>query len=191
MKFQDSFASDTYPQRPFGRSYWVVPGTFLAGFFPSDHQKQIARFQLNALIDCGIRTFVNLMETNETNYEGLGFPKYTEQIQQWFPENQLNIEFLRFPIRDMYIPDEPLMIQILDAIDQSLNLKKPIYLHCWGGLGRTGTVVGCWLIRHGIVTPMDAIKHIQTLRKPDDAYFRDSPQTGPQKDFILNWKKGN
>ena len=24
-----------------------------------------------------------------------------------------------------------------------------MYLHCWGGVGRTGTVVGCWLVRHG------------------------------------------
>ena len=22
-------------------------------------------------------------------------------------------------------------------------------MHCWGGVGRTGTTVGCWLVRHG------------------------------------------
>ena len=27
---------------------------------------------------------------------------------------------------------------------------EPVYVHCWGGIGRTGTVVGCWLVRHGM-----------------------------------------
>ena len=24
-----------------------------------------------------------------------------------------------------------------------------VYVHCWGGIGRTGTTVGCWFVRHG------------------------------------------
>src|SRR3712207_6971239 len=24
------------------------------------------------------------------------------------------------------------------------------YVHCWGGIGRTGTVVGCYLVEHGM-----------------------------------------
>ncbi|MFZ5949388.1 MAG: fused DSP-PTPase phosphatase/NAD kinase-like protein [Candidatus Rifleibacteriota bacterium] len=31
---------------------------------------------------------------------------------------------------------------------------KPVYVHCWGGLGRTGVVVGCWSRRHGEAEPL-------------------------------------
>ena len=41
------------------------------------------------------------------------------------------------------------MASILDAIDAALDGGKTVYVHCWGGVGRTGTVVGCWLVRHG------------------------------------------
>ncbi len=37
-------------------------------------------------------------------------------------------------------------------------------MHCWGGVGRTGTVVGCWLVRHGL-DDGDAIARIATLRR--------------------------
>ena len=27
---------------------------------------------------------------------------------------------------------------------------KNVYVYCWGGIGRTSTAVGCWLVRHGM-----------------------------------------
>ena len=38
---------------------------------------------------------------------------------------------------------------MLDTIDQALAAGHTMYVHCWGGVGRTGTVVGCHLVRHG------------------------------------------
>ena len=40
------------------------------------------------------------------------------------------------------------MLAVLDAIDIALCEGHGVYIHCWGGVGRTGTVVGCWLKRH-------------------------------------------
>lgn len=34
-------------------------------------------------------------------------------------------------------------IRILDAIDARLEAGKSVYVHCWGGIGRTDTVAGC------------------------------------------------
>ena len=36
------------------------------------------------------------------------------------------------------------------AVDDALGEGRTVYVHCWGGIGRTGTVVGCWLVRHGL-----------------------------------------
>ena len=39
---------------------------------------------------------------------------------------------------------------ILGAIDVALAQGRTADVHCWGWIGRTGAVVGCWLVRHGL-----------------------------------------
>lgn len=47
----------------------------------------------------------------------------------------------------MRTPTVDQMRAILDAIDRAAG--SIVYVHCWGGHGRTGTVAGCYLVRHG------------------------------------------
>ena len=47
------------------------------------------------------------------------------------------------------------MQDILDLIDESLSLDKPVFFHCWGGIGRTGTVLGCYLLRSKMATELN------------------------------------
>ena len=54
--------------KPFDRSYWVVPGKLLAGCYPGDKNREIAKKKLQGLIDCGIRLVVNLMEESELDH---------------------------------------------------------------------------------------------------------------------------
>jgi protein-tyrosine phosphatase len=63
-----------------------------------------------------------------------------------------------------------------------------VYVHCWGGIGRTGTVVGCWLMRHGL-DEGDPVGRIARLRRDmEDA--RPSPETPAQRAMITSWKRG-
>ena len=55
---------------PFDRSYWVVPGRLLAGYYPGDRQEEVMTLKLQGLLDCGIRCIINLMEPDETDYKG-------------------------------------------------------------------------------------------------------------------------
>ena len=104
----------------------------------------------------------------------------------------------RYPIRDVYIPTEELMVEILDAIDDDLASGHNVYVHCWGGVGRTGTVVGCWLIRHGYATADDVLEMISDLRIGDAGRgpnagrgeTRESPETLEQVDFVVGWEHG-
>jgi protein tyrosine/serine phosphatase len=65
-----------------------------------------------------------------------------------------------------------------------------VYVHCVGGIGRTGTVVGCWLIRHGM-QPEQAFRHLAQLYKTSgqSLYNPHSPETEEQARFILDWKE--
>ena len=56
-------------------------------------------------------------------------------------------------------------------------------MHCWAGCGRTGVVVGSWLVRHG-ADPGDALQRIA------DARGLGCPQTLEQRSFVLDWKPG-
>ena len=79
------------------------------------------------------------------------------------------------------------MEAILAAIDGSLAAGRTVYVHCFGGIGRTGTVIGCWLVRRG--TPgEEAIAQIARWREgtPDEAI--PSPETREQRDFVLAWR---
>jgi protein-tyrosine phosphatase len=83
------------------------------------------------------------------------------------------------------------MQMILDTIDSAMQRKLATYVHCWGGLGRTGTVVGCYVARHGIASGDVALHRIIHLRHNHDAAFpRPSPETARQRAMIRQWQQG-
>jgi len=90
------------------------------------------------------------------------------------------------PIRNFDIPTPAHMLNILDAIDRALLKQRMVYVHCLGGLGRTGTVVGCYLVRHGMDGDA-ALRHIRTLRKVTPFPKSLSPETDAQRRMVQMW----
>jgi hypothetical protein len=174
---------------PFGRSYWVVPGVFLAGFFPGSRKpEESLKFQ-RALVDCGVNYMLNLMEEDERNSYGEPFPPYNTLLNSLAAENGGEVICERVAIRDMDVPSRTSMEEILDRIDGAIAAGRTVYVHCWGGVGRTGTVVGCWLARHGIATGNGALQKIRELRQNDAANHIESPQTEAQREMVRTFEK--
>lgn len=127
---------------PLGRrAYWVAPGKLMAGPYPGNVDPAQAQRNVEALHVAGIRHIVNLMEEDETNWQGLPFTPYAPMLPA------LGMSTKRFAVRDLTAPSVDLMETILDDIDAAIAEGRPVYVHCWGGRGRTGTAVGCWLVR--------------------------------------------
>ena len=174
---------------PTHRSYWVVEGRFAAGAYPSRSQPldpgQIPDVTA-ALLDAGITCFVNLTE----DHPG-GGDSHLTRYQDHVTDSAV---VLAHPIVDVDIPTVDEMIATLDAIDDHLRGGGNVYAHCWGGKGRTGTVVGCWLIRHGYVPPDDpegGAVVLDGLRGGDSgAGHQPSPDTPDQEGFIGDWEPG-
>lgn len=64
-----------------------------------------------------------------------------------------------------------------------------MYIHCWGGVGRTGTMVGCWLARHGFAGDAALAKLDELWGRCPKSRFRKSPETQQQRDYIVAWKE--
>ncbi len=126
---------------PFVNTYWVVPSQFLAGEHPVELDESITVKRLTALLDAGVRTFVNLTEEREK------MQSYSSHLCSIATNRRHEIEILQIPIPDRGVPSMERMKSILDAIDSYLANENPVFVHCFAGVGRTGTVVGCYLKR--------------------------------------------
>ncbi len=175
---------------PFNRSYWVIPEKLMAGCYPGTKDKNEARQKLKGLIVSGIRHVISLMEPSEYDHSGNQFAPYVDQMEAIAESMKINITFDQLPIKDLSIPSKKEMIRILNQIDICMKYKKPVYVHCWGGKGRTGTVIGCYLTRHGHASGHDVIDVIKELRKDVKDHFMSSPETKPQINMVMSWGEG-
>jgi protein-tyrosine phosphatase len=175
---------------PCTRTYWVESGKLLAGCYPGDKDPRETTRKLTALLDAGIRVVINLMEKGETDLQGHSFLPYEPELESLAQARDIKIDIVRIPIRDMGIPNEKVMKRILTRIDTALAKNKTVFLHCWGGRGRTGTVIGCFLARHGIAEGDLALERIRILRAGDPSSRLPSPETSEQRDMVRGWREG-
>ncbi len=171
---------------PHDDCYWVAPGALLAGRMPARHDTESTLHLLTQIHRAGIRCYVNLQRDTERDELGEPFLPYWQLLSNLSPQPC----YSRFGIPDMGVPSVHEMARILDHIDDRLADEKPVYVHCWGGKGRTGTVVCCWLIRHNFVSRDKVFEHLQRLREPARSKDAPSPETAAQRDFVLAWQSG-
>ena len=120
---------------PIEMCYWMVPGRFLAGEYPRNLDTPSSIEKLARLTAAGVSAFIDLTEDQEP------LKPYAYLLNG--PSHE------RFGIRDRHAPaTDELTKHALDAIDRHLEAGRTVYVHCWGGVGRTGTIIGCWLSRH-------------------------------------------
>ncbi len=167
---------------PLPNSYWVRPGRFAAGEYPGDLDPFQAATKLKVLLGAGISHFIDLTGAGELR-------PYREIAEREARLLGVCAGYERFPIADEGVPRSPKwMGRILDAIDAALDDGRTVYVHCWGGVGRTGTVVGCWLVRHG-ESGTSALEQIaEWWRGVEKAsLIPGSPETCDQSEYVLNW----
>jgi hypothetical protein len=167
--------------RPILESYWVVPGRLLAGEYPAQFDGEVTRKRIDALIEAGFDMFIDLTKPNET------LP-YSQILLEEAKVYQVEIVHQRFPIGDFGLPTPEQMNSILNTLDEGLQAGRKVYLHCWGGIGRTGTTVGCYLVRQG-KSGADALDQLSDWWRnvPKSRYHPRSPETAEQVNFILHW----
>jgi protein-tyrosine phosphatase len=155
---------------------YVVTERLLAGEYPGASDREVAERRLRAFAESGITTFVDLTHPADAlaPYEHL-LPTDARRIAH--------------PIVDLRTTTIPHMTRILDDVDTALADGRSLYVHCWGGVGRTGMVVGCWLVRHGL-DEGEPLRALARLRRGVPDAWAASPQTAAQRAIVTSWKPG-
>jgi hypothetical protein len=171
------------PPRPHLNCYWLVPGVLLAGEYPRTNEEASSRAKLRATLQAGVRHFVDLTEARE------GLLHYDTLLQQEAAALGVAVSHERHAIRDLDVPSDP------DALrDLTTRLRTPregaTYVHCWGGIGRTGTVIGCLLVDLGF-SGQQALDLIALKWQVMEKRHRQpqSPQTEAQHEFVRAWER--
>lgn len=163
--------------------YWVRPGRLLAGEYPAPlGSAEDDSPRLHALLDAGIDAIVDLTRSGEL------FP-YRDLLESAAAARDTHVGYRRFPMIDHAVPEPSEMNAVLDHIDASLAQGRNLYLHCWGGIGRTGMTVGCFLVRHGLAG-QQALDRLASwwLAVPKHTLHPRSPETPEQLAFVLGWR---
>lgn len=155
--------------KPIRNSYCVITDKVYAGEYAGDLHNPGAK--IHQLEEFGITHIIDLTEEGElTPYEHL---------------LNANVEHHRFPIKDVSVPNSYQsvfeIIENIDAIISDNNNK--VYIHCWGGIGRTGTIVACLYEYYGEKFE-EAINHLrQRFKDCPKSQWRETPETNEQLDF--------
>lgn len=167
--------------RPLSQSYDVGnDGTVYAGEYPGDKEEEVAKRKIGQMYHFGIRHFIDLTEKGELHPYSHMLPK--------------GATYTRFPIKDCGVPESIESVQrLLLRIEELKKLGGKIYIHCWGGVGRTGTIVACYLSQDR--PEIDLNQTLEVLREqfsymPKSAY-RETPETREQVEFIERFINAN
>lgn len=164
---------EAFVSRPLHQAYYLN-GYLFAGEYPGDKDENVARQKIKHMVHFGVKHFVDLTEEGELKPYNHLLPKGTT--------------YLRFPIPDCGVPKSIESVNRL--LDQIANFEKMdgyTYIHCWGGVGRTGTIVGCLKARdlQQRGSEYDALTVLRNFfRDMPKSTYRKTPETAEQEAFI-------
>jgi protein-tyrosine phosphatase len=149
---------------------WIEEGRLLAGRHPCAWSAEDAEAEIRGVLQHGVTLILDLTEEGELTPYSAHVPEGVRQV--------------RLAVRDFSVPTRGQIVQALDTIDAELERGGVVYVHCWAGCGRTGVVVGCWLVRHG-TPPQQALARVAETRGLG------CPQTLEQRLAVLDWQGGS
>ncbi|MCO7223421.1 dual specificity protein phosphatase family protein [Pleionea sp. CnH1-48] len=121
----------------------------------------------------GVTKVVSLLESDEEFELGLRNEKNALQAE--------GIDFLRFAIKDRNLPEPRSFGHLVDNLYRDIQNGQSIAVHCRAGIGRTGVLACCLLIKDNLAPEqaIDQVSAVRNIRIPD---------TQEQFDFICDYQ---
>jgi atypical dual specificity phosphatase len=183
----DALAIGGLQPQPIPNSYWATP-YLLACEYPWAPTTDGCAPKLDALLRAGVRTFVDLTEPGELRpYAASALAARARALGI----DPATLEYHNFPIPDRSLPRSRGFVRAILAVlraDEARGRRAAV--HCRGGIGRTGLVVGCWLVSRGTARDGEealALIAAQWATVEKHERYPLSPETGPQFEFVRAW----
>jgi atypical dual specificity phosphatase len=81
------------------------------------------------------------------------------------PESWIkNVQYLHVPTEDLSAPDMEKIDLAVDFIQERIKNGEPTMVHCAAGIGRTGTILACYLIKYQNLPVKTAIDKVRQER---------------------------
>ena len=93
-----------------------------------------------------------------------------------------NVNYLHIMSNDMGVPEFDDLAHAIDFIHSRITNNEPVMVHCLAGLGRTGTILACYLVKYQNMSADEAIQKIREERPG-------SIQSYPQEEIIFRFSK--
>lgn len=192
---------------PHDESNWVIPKKLIAGAFPGYTVDSENTESLIRLLNCGVNRFVCMQEeydplAKESEWRGTGTmyrknlilrPYFAdvERILQTKTDRPtlktdvVEAAFDHCPIKDGGIVADEIVFDLAKKLVDAIRNGDVIYLHCWGGHGRTGVMV-CLILHlmYGLNAD-ESLHRCQLLHDIRKCYIAvSSPQTFEQKEQV-------
>ena len=93
-----------------------------------------------------------------------------------------DVNYLHIHSNDMGVPEFDDLTRAVDFIHERITNNEPVMVHCLAGLGRTGTILACYLIKYQKLSADDSIQKVRKSRPG-------SVQSFPQEEIIFQFEK--
>ena len=137
---------------------WLIPEKLAGSAIPT------SKDEIKWLEEEGVKSIVTIRE------EALEFPLPSE------------MKYLHVHSNDMGVPEFDDLVYSVDFIHRRITNNEPVMVHCLAGLGRTGTILACYLIKYEDMTANDAIEKVRRER-------HGSIQSFSQEEIIFRFEK--
>eukprot|EP00741_Cyanophora_paradoxa_P002627 tig00000615_g2549.t1 len=157
---------------PTGYSNWVVPGRLMAGAYPASLNDYEHINTILSILKKGIDTFCCLQAEAEQYCpesrwrKGQGIRTYLQDARELLKReqsqlSQRKVDWLHCKIRDGFIGPDEVVMALVEHLCARFVRGDVLYVHCWGGHGRTGTIVSLMLVYLYGLSADEAMKIVQ------------------------------
>lgn len=180
------------PFRFSSQANWLAPGHVLVGRYPLTAPDEAeGRAHLRRLLEAGVTTFVCLQSEVPPQTERQKWPTegiklngrrcllYAQLALQFAGGRKLH--FLHEPMDDLSSPGLKELHRLVADLETRIRSGETVFLHCWGGRGRSATVAGCLLMRLYNLTPEEVLQRVQYGYDSRDYDNSVSPETAQQR----------
>ncbi|MEK7952577.1 protein-tyrosine phosphatase family protein [Luteolibacter soli] len=161
--------------------HYQVHDRLFAGEYPGSLAPEVTEDRLRSLLERGVQTFIDLTTPDD----------HLDPYEPVLRELGEGLKRHSHKIPDLSIPETPQVMRgILDLLRAELDAGRTCYVHCWGGIGRTGTVIGCWLKESGLdaTAALDEVQRLYASGMEKVVRHPRSPQTPEQVRYVKEWR---